>query len=273
VGRGAGHCRLTVDERGVTPARRLLVVGIGAGDPGFVTAQAVEALGGTDVVLVIDKGEEKDELAAVRREVLARFVPQERCRIVTVHDTVRDPALRYEDAVERWHGERVERLERALLDEVTDGETTAILVWGDPGLYDSTLRLVGELRRRGRIALEVEVVPGISSLQVLAAQHGIALNQVGRSLLVTTGRRLREDGVPSGIDDVVVVLDGGTAFTTLAGAGFDIYWGAYLGLPDEVLVAGPLDEVAAGIAETKAAARARKGWVFDTYLLRRRTTS
>ena len=69
---------------------------------------------------------------------------------------------------------------------------------------------------------------------------------------------------------MVVLLDGDTAFTTLVGQGYDIYWGAYLGTPDELLVAGPLDEVADSIVQRRREARQRKGWVFDTYLLRRR---
>jgi precorrin-6A synthase len=48
-----------------------------------------------------------------------------------------------------------------------------------------------------------------------------------------------------------------------------IYWGAYLGTPDEILVSGPLAEVAEEIRRVRAEARERKGWMFDTYLLRR----
>jgi precorrin-6A synthase len=51
--------------------------------------------------------------------------------------------------------------------------------------------------------------------------------------------------------------------------GVEIYWGAYLGTPDEILLSGPLAEVADEIARVRAAARERKGWMFDTYLLRR----
>ena len=66
------------------------------------------------------------------------------------------------------------------------------------------------------------------------------------------------------------MLDGRTAFATLPDADLDIYWGAYLGTPDEIVVAGALRAVKDEICRRRAEARARKGWIMDTYLLRRR---
>jgi len=249
---------------------RLFVIGIGAGDPSFVTAQAADALRAVDVFLLFDKGEAKAELAEVRSAVLARWVPGGGYRVVEMADPVRDGDQPYEQAVEAWHDERVGRIERALTEEVGGEKSAGILVWGDPAWFDSTLRLVERLRQRGIVDLDCTVVPGVSSIEVLAARHGIPVNRVGRSVLVTTGRRLREDGLPEGVD-AVVMLDGGTAFTTLLGQGFDIYWGAYLGMADEILMAGSLDDIAEDIVRCRSEARQRKGWIFDIYLLRRRT--
>ena len=55
------------------------------------------------------------------------------------------------------------------------------------------------------------VVPGITSLQMLAASHRMTLGTLGGAVLVTTGRRLRE-GFPEGAESVVVMLDGDCAF-------------------------------------------------------------
>ena len=66
------------------------------------------------------------------------------------------------------------------------------------------------------------------------------------------------------------MLDGRTAFAALPDADLDIYWGAYLGTPDEIVVAGALRAVKDEICRRRAEARARKGWIMDTYLLRRR---
>jgi precorrin-6A synthase len=107
-------------------------------------------------------------------------------------------------------------------------------------------------------------------VSLLAARHRIPLNRIGRSVLITTGRLLR-DGLANGIDDVVVMLDAECSFTAVVGEGFEIFWGAYLGASNEILLAGPLDEIADEITRVRAEARAEHGWIFDIYLLRRRT--
>ena len=85
----------------------------------------------------------------------------------------------------------------------------------------------------------------------LAARHHIGLNQVGSPVTVTTGRRLAGEW-PPGTDDVVVMLDSRQAFQQYARDDVDIFWGAYLGTPDEILIAGPLSQVADRIAAERA---------------------
>ena len=247
--------------------RTVLVVGIGAGDPGHVTAQAVRALNEADVFFVLDKGADRDDLAALRRQILDRYVERPSYRVVETPDPPRDlSGPSYGADVGAWHEARADLYERLLTDDLADDETGAILVWGDPAIYDSTLRILDRVAERGTVAFTVEVVPGISSVQALAAAHRIPLNRIGEPLTVLPGRRLAEQ---PRIDNLVVMLDGRAAYTTVDPAGVTIYWGAYLGTPDEILVSGPLAAVAAEIGEVRAAARARKGWMFDTYLLRR----
>jgi precorrin-6A synthase len=142
-------------------------------------------------------------------------------------------------------------------------------VWGDPALYDGTLRLLHGVSPD----LNVVSIPGISSVQALAAAHGLILNRVGEPVLITTGRRLAERGMPADVPDVVVMLDGRCAFAGLPDTDLDIHWGAYLGTPRQLLIAGDLHAVADEIVERRAAARAAAGWIMDTYLLRRRTLS
>ncbi|GAA2344228.1 hypothetical protein Scani_33030 [Streptomyces caniferus] len=68
--------------------------------------------------------------------------------------------------------------------------------------------------------------------------------------------------------DMVVMLDANESFDQVDGDDVWIYWGAYLGTPDELLVPGPLREVSDRIRQVRAAAHARHGWNMDTYLLR-----
>jgi len=156
---------------------------------------------------------------------------------------------------------------RAISTELAEGEAGAFLVWGDPSLYDSTIRILDAALEAAAPAVPFTyaVVPGISSVQVLAARHRIPLNRVGEPVRITTGRRLAED--PRVDEDVVVVLDGQQAFRAVDGD-VRIWWGAYLGTPDELLDAGTVGDVGERIAATRADARERHGWIMDTYLLR-----
>lgn len=246
--------------------RRLLLIGIGTGDPDHLTLEAVAALNEASVVLVLDKREETADLTAFRRLVCARHVRGRAMRIVAAADPVRDRAAPYEAGVAAWHAARADLLEDLIAREVPDGGCGAVLVWGDPALYDSTIRVVDRIRARGRLALDHAVIPGISSPQVLAARHRIALNRIGGSIHVTTGRRLAA-GWPEGADEVVVMLDGEETFRRFLGRNLTIHWGAYLGSPEEILVAGPLDAVADEISTRRAEARARLGWIMDVYLM------
>lgn len=252
--------------------RRMLLIGIGAGDPEYVTQQAVRALNEVDVFFVMEKGEQKDDLVALRREVCERFIAEQSYRIVAVRDPERDRgAAAYAAAVDEWRRARAEIWERLIAEELDEnGGVGAILVWGDPSLYDSTLTIMDAIRDAGRVRFAVEVIPGVSAIAALCARHAIALNRVGEAVHITTGRRLAREGLPADAPDVVVMLDAHCAFAALRDEPVDIYWGAYLGTRDEILVAGAIADVADEIVRVRAQARERKGWIMDTYLLRRR---
>jgi precorrin-6A synthase len=231
---------------------KVLLIGIGAGDPSYVTVQAVEALNAADVFFVLEKAAEQEDLVALRREIVDRYVKGP-FRMVAAADPPRGRD------VEAWRRQRAELVAGLLAAEEGVG---AFLVWGDPSLYDG---MIDVLERIGGI--EYEVIPGISAVSALAARHRLVLNRVAGDVLVTTGRRVAA-GLPDDASDVVVMLDSKSAFTALEGE-WEIYWGAYLGTPDEILISGRLSEVADEIVRVRAEARTRKGWMFDTYLLRR----
>ena len=248
--------------------RRVLVIGIGAGDPEHLTVQAIGALNAADVIFLIDKLGERHELVRLRRQICDRFIEGSSPRIVEVPDPQRDrTAPAYREAVERWRSQRAEVWEALIGDELGEHDCGAFLVWGDPALYDSTLSVIDEVLARGSVAFEHEVIPGISSVQALAARHRVALNRVGRPIQITTGRRLAER-FPADADDVVVMLDSNCAFKHVDGD-TEIFWGAYVGTQDEILIAGKLRDVAGEIERVRAEARERKGWIMDSYLLRR----
>jgi len=246
--------------------RKISLIGIGAGDPDHLTLQAAKAIGRTDVFFLLDKGELKQSMIDLRERIIRGYSKPTR-RMVTGRDPDRDrtPAD-YEGTVGDWRHRRALVVEELLVEHLREGETGSFLVWGDPSLYDSSMAILDEVLARGTIEFEYEVIPGISSVSALAAKHRVPLNRVGRPYQVTTGRRLAE-GWPEGVDDVVVMLDAQQAFTAYPDV--DIFWGAYVGTPDEILRSGRVSEVADDIVKTRSAARDQHGWIMDTYLLRR----
>jgi precorrin-6A synthase len=250
--------------------RKVFVIGIGAGNPDYITVQAINAINAVDVFFIMDKGEEKEDLLRLRKEICERYIKNKAYRTVEAPDPPRDRTpSSYEPAVRAWHEQRAGIYERLIREELDEDECGAFLVWGDPSLYDSTLRIIEQIIAKGAVAFEYEVIPGISAIQALAARHRITLNRIGRSIHITTGRRVSE-GLPDKIDDLVVMLDANCSFKTIDDPDIDIYWGAYIGTEDEILVAGNLHERARDIERMRDEAKARKGWIMDTYLLRKR---
>ncbi len=245
--------------------RHIHVIGIGAGDPGYVTVQAIEALNDTQVFFAMDKGETKSELVALRREICARFIRQPGYRFVELPDPKRSTEADYRDAVADWHAARARVWADAISAELGPDGVGAFLAWGDPSLYDSTLRILDAIKAEAaELEFSYDVIPGITAVQALTARHRIPLNEVGEPVLITTGRQLRRNGLAG---SAVVMLDADCSFQTCP-PDTKIWWGAYLGTGDELLVAGTVGEVAARIVALRADARARHGWIMDTYLLR-----
>jgi precorrin-6A synthase len=246
--------------------RRIHVIGIGAGDPDYVTAQAAAALNDTQVFFAMDKGSEKDDLVALRRQICERFISEPGYRFVELPDPPRTRAAAdspaYRKAVADWHAARAAVWAAAIESELAPGGVGAFLAWGDPSLYDSTLRILDTVATR--VDIDYDVIPGITAIQALTARHRIPLNDVGEPVLLTTGRQLRDNGLAG---SAVVMLDGDCSFQACP-PGTRIWWGAYLGTPDELLRSGTVGEVGTEIAHLRAEARARHGWIMDTYLLR-----
>lgn len=245
----------------------LYLVGIGTGNPDHLTLQAVKALNSADLILIPRKGETKADLAELRRAICADVLTNPATRIAEFDLPVRDPATPgYVDRVSDWHDAIAGVWRQTILDHLGRDGRVALLVWGDPSLYDSTLRIAERVGRD--MPVTVKVIPGITSLQALTAAHAIPINEVGAPFLVTTGRRLRDEGWPEGADTVAVMLDGECSFRALRPDGVKIWWGAYVGMAEEIILAGPLAELSDRIVETRAKARADHGWIMDIYVLR-----
>lgn len=255
--------------------RRVLLIGVGPGDPEQVTLEAVAAMRSVDFFVVSDKSRSAhgrsgmpDPLVNARERLLDRHLEQEPV-IVRVEDPERERSPGktasvddYERVVTSWHDARASAYEQVLLDHQGDA---GFLVWGDPAFYDSTIRVLHNVAARGNVAFELNVIPGISSVQLLAARHQLVLHEVGQALHVTTGRRLRE-ALAQGQDNIVVMLNRVIELDGLED--WQIWWGGNLGTPTEVLVSGRVGDSLAEIEAARHRVKDEAGWVMDIFLLR-----
>ena len=238
------------------PLGPIRIIGFGMG-PQHLTPEAAAALTASDYVIAARKSGD-DALLAIRQAVAAPFGLE----VVEVRDPERDRAdpADYPGAVRTWHEARIAAYADVLR---VRGGSAAFLVWGDPSLYDSVVRIVTALA--SALGVEFEVVPGISAPQLLAARHRIVLHPVGGPVHITTGRHLA-DAVASGQTNIVIMLLSKVELTGLEE--WQVWWGANLGTPTEELVAGKVAEVEPAIQAARVRAKDAAGWVMDLALLR-----
>ncbi len=173
----------------------------------------------------------------------------------------------YKEGVKTWRQQKAEVITELIEDKMKDSEIGAFLIWGDPSLYDGHLEILQHILKEGAVNFEYKVIPGITSIQVLAARHKIPLNRIGESIVITTGRRLKEY-TPAEITNTVVLLDTYSTFKHFKDSDIDIYWGGYLGSKDEILLSGRLKDIIEDLKKIRSEAKREKGWLMDTYILR-----
>jgi precorrin-6A synthase len=183
---------------------QLHLIGIGTGNPDHLTLQAIKALNAADLVLIPRKGDSKADLADLRRSLCAAVITNPAVQIAEFDLPIRDSANPdYLDGVNLWH-DAIVTVWAQTIAQHPGAVHVALLVWGDPSLYDSTLRIAARLTT----PIQVHVVPGITSVQALTAAHAIPLNNLGAPVTITTGRQLR-DGWPTGADTLQGFSSGG----------------------------------------------------------------
>ena len=250
--------------------RRINIIGIGLGSPGHLTGDAVAAMRDVDVFIIPDKGELKHDLVEARKAVCETYLEPGSYRFVTVADPVRPPDAKYGTAdyranVQAWREERSRRY-IAILNDMPPDKVAGFLVWGDPAFYDGSTGIVQEIGRH--VPVDVRVIPGISAIQALAAESRLVLNRVASPVHITTGRRLPQEWSQE-LGTVVVMLDRGLSCRELVerAPDLEIVWGAYLGLPYQVLRRGRLADIIDALIAERERLRTVHGWIMDTYIL------
>src|SRR5260370_38717419 len=110
--------------------RKLYPTGIGAGKPEYITVQAIKALNMVDVFFFMDKGQAKQDLVAIRKEICERYIENRSYRVVEADDPVRDPTISdYTTRVEHWHRQPALIYQVIISRELEEDASVTFVVW------------------------------------------------------------------------------------------------------------------------------------------------
>ena len=174
-----------MENEGATGFGRLYGVGVGPGDPELLTLKAVRILRQVPVISV-PQAEASPESYAFN--IVKQFVDLSKQELLRLPfpTTGGDPAPVWEGAAE------------SIASHLHQGEDVAFIAEGDPTLY-STFSYVHHHIRRAHPNIQVEIVPGVSSVMAAAASAGVPLASHSQSVAILPAMY--------GIDDLRRVLD------------------------------------------------------------------
>lgn len=191
---------------------RLVGVGVGPGDPDLITVKAVEALCAADVILVPATEASADGPGRAEQIVVAA-APEVAHAIVRVPFSMADRHGVTDRRREAW----LTSADAALAAYRGGARTVAFATVGDPSVYSTFSYLAAYVDER--VAdLDVEVIPGITAMQALAAASRTPLVEGTEVLaLVPVTAGLERVGQLLDAVDTVVAYKGGRRMPEVAG--------------------------------------------------------
>ena len=213
---------------------RLIGIGVGPGDPELITVKAISALCAADVILV-PATEASGDGPGRAEQIVVAAAPEVAHAIVRVPFSMADRSGVTDRRREAWQTSA----DAALAAYARGARTVAFATVGDPSVYSTFSYLAAYVA--DRVAdLEIEVVPGITAMQALAAES--------RTPLVEGTETLALVPVTAGLDvlgrvldtvDTVVAYKGGRRMPEVAGQlrerGRDAVVGVNVGLERQEL--------------------------------------
>lgn len=170
---------------------KLYGVGIGPGDPRYLTLRAADVLRSADVIFTVIS---RNASSSVSRSVVESLRPRGEIRL-QMFSMSRDRVTREA---------QVQANADAIIDELRAGRDCAFATLGDAMTY-STFGYVLDRIRKAIPGVEVEIVPGVTSFATLAAK--------AETVLVENGEQLRV--IPSFRSDMAESLDFPKGSTTI----------------------------------------------------------
>ena len=164
-------------QNGKKGAGRLYGVGVGPGDPELLTLRAYHVLSRASVIFVPAKTEQSESIA---RSIIGNLVPGIEPKITGIIL----PMLRDKEQLkEYWH-----QAANTIWQHLDKGEDCAFVNVGDPFLYGTFIHIL-ETLKKSHPEIEVEVVPGISSINAAAARTVVPLASDDDNVAIISGNR------------------------------------------------------------------------------------
>ncbi len=178
---------------------KLSVIGVGPGDPELLTIKGMRILQGVRCVCVPKGREEGSSLAL---SIVGKIVPLDGKEIIEAHFPMKK-------AKDTEHGAELDakwnETVRIISERLRSGVDTAFITIGDPTIYSTFFYLYDRLVEAVE-GLNIEIVPGVSSINASAARAGISLGLADEKIAVlpaTYAENLKE--VFQAFDTVVLM--------------------------------------------------------------------
>ena len=141
---------------------KLFCVGCGPGDPELLTIKALNLIKEADVIFVPTSKSDKPSIAL---SIVAKYINKSTKIINLVFPMIKDK----NSLKEYWKNNTSE-----ISEMVRTGKKTLYLTVGDPSLYSTWIYIHRELKNNHK-DIEIEIIPGITSIFAFAAESKISL--------------------------------------------------------------------------------------------------
>jgi precorrin-2/cobalt-factor-2 C20-methyltransferase len=156
---------------------RLYGVGLGPGDPELLTLRAYRLLSQVPVIFVPKKTKQSKSIA---KSIVANLTPQMERKIVGMVL----PMLRDKERLKDYW----QQAANTIWDYLKKGEDCAFVNVGDPLLYGTFIHIL-ETLQKNHPEIEVEIIPGISSINAAAARTIVPLASNDEQIAIISGNR------------------------------------------------------------------------------------
>ncbi len=193
-----------------TSTPRLIGIGVGPGDPELVTVKALNALDSADVILVPATESRSATIGRAEQIVMTQLPHKEEC-IVRIPFSMAERSGRGPKRLQSWQLSASKAVEAFN----SGAKTVAFATIGDPSVY-STFSYLSASVREHIADLAIEIVPGITAMQALAAQSRIPLCE-GKEILALIPATVGSEAIEAvgAIADSITIYKGGRTITAL----------------------------------------------------------